>query len=122
MIIAIKAGPVKIKAELNNSSTAKAIWDALPLTGKANLWGEEIYFRIPLHIEPENGRELVEKGELGFWPEGDAFCIFFGPTPASKGDEIRPASAVNIFGKVIGDAAIFREVPSGIDIYIERSD
>lgn len=122
MIIAIKAGQLEAKAELNNSYTAKAIWDALPLTGKANLWGEEIYFRIPLHLEPENGKELVEKGDLGFWPEGDAFCIFFGPTPASEGNEIRPASAVNVFGKVIGDAAVFQEVLSGIKIYIERSD
>ena len=66
--------------------------------------------------------ERVEKGELGFWPEGDAFCIFFGPTPASTGDEIRPASAVNVFGKVIGDAAIFKQVPPGTKIIIERSD
>jgi hypothetical protein len=122
MIIAIKAGQVAVKAELNNSSTAKAIWNTLPLTGNANLWGEEIYFRIPLHIEPENGMELVEKGELGFWPEGDAFCIFFGATPASTGNEIRPASAVNVFGKVIGDAAIFKQVPPGTKIIIERSD
>jgi uncharacterized protein len=122
MKIVIKAEPVETTAELNDSSTAKAIWNALPVTGQANLWGEEIYFRIPVHIEPEDGRELVEKGDLGFWPEGDAFCIFFGPTPMSKGDEIRPASAVNVFGRIKGYAALFKRVRSGTRIYIERSD
>jgi hypothetical protein len=122
MKIIIKAEPVEITADLNDSNTAKAIWNALPITGQANLWGDEIYFRIPVHIEPENGKELVEKGELGFWPEGDAFCIFFGPTPMSKGNEIRPASAVNVFGQVNGDTSVFKNVRSGTKIYIERSD
>lgn len=122
MKIAIKAEPVQVVAELNDSTTAKAIWNALPITGKANLWGDEIYFTIPVHVELENGRELVEKGQLGFWPEGDAFCIFFGPTPVSRGDEIRPASAVNVFGQVSGDAAVFKKVRSGTKISIERSD
>lgn len=122
MKIVIKAEPAEMMAELNDSNTAKVIWNALPITGRANLWGEEIYFRIPVHIEPENGKEMVEKGELGFWPEGDAFCIFFGPTPMSRGDEIRPASAVNVFGKVTGDATLFKKVCSGTMIYIERGD
>ena len=122
MKIVIKAEPVETTAELNDSNTAKAIWNALPITGQANLWGEEIYFRIPIHIEPENGRELVEKGDLGFWPAGDAFCIFFGPTPMSQGDEIRPASAVNIFGRITGDISLFKQVRSGTRVYIERSE
>jgi hypothetical protein len=121
MKIVIKAEPVETTAELNDSNTAKAIRNALPLTGQANLWGDEIYFRIPIHIEPENGRELVEKGDLGFWPAGDAFCIFFGPTPMSQGDEIRPASAVNIFGRITGDISLFKQVRSGTRVYIERS-
>jgi hypothetical protein len=122
MKIVIKAEPVEVTAELNGSATAKAIGNSLPLTGQASLWGEEIYFRIPVHVGLENGKELVEKGDLGFWPEGDAFCIFFGPTPMSSGDEIRPASAVNVFGKVTGDVAGFKKVRSGTKIYIERSD
>jgi hypothetical protein len=121
MKIVIKAEPVETTAELNDSNTAKAIWNALPINGQANLWGEEIYFRIPIHIEPENGRELVEKGDLGFWPDGDAFCIFFGPTPMSAGDEIRPASAVNVFGRITEDAALFKKVRSGTRVHLERS-
>jgi hypothetical protein len=122
MKIVIKAESVETTAELNDSNTAKAIWNALPINGQANLWGEEIYFRIPIHIEPENGRELVEKGDLGFWPDGDAFCIFFGPTPMSAGDEIRPASAVNVFGRITEDAAVFKKVRSGTRVYLERSE
>jgi hypothetical protein len=121
MKIVIKAESVETTAELNDSNTAKAIWNALPINGQANLWGEEIYFRIPIHIEPENGRELVEKGDLGFWPDGDAFCIFFGPTPMSAGDEIRPASAVNVFGRITEDAALFKKVRSGTRVHLERS-
>jgi len=122
MKIVIKAEPVETTAELNDSNTAKAIWNALPITGQANLWGKEIYFRIPVHIEPEDGRELVERGDLGFWPDGDAFCIFFGLTPMSTADEIRPASAVNVFGRITGNTDLFNKVRSGTRIYIERSD
>jgi hypothetical protein len=122
MKIVIRAEPVEVTAELNDTNTSKAIRNALPITGQANLWGDEIYFRIPIHLEPENGRELVEKGDLGFWPDGDAFCIFFGPTPMSKGDEIRPASAVNVFGRITGDADLLKKVRSGTRVYIERSD
>jgi hypothetical protein len=122
MKIIIKADALEMAAELNSSNTATAIWNALPITSQANLWGEEIYFRIPVHVDPENGKELVAKGDLGFWPEGDAFCIFFGPTPMSRGNEIRPASAVNVFGKVTGDPAAFKKVRSGTRIYIEKGD
>ena len=122
MKIVIRAEPVELTAELNDSDTAKAIWNNLPITGRANLWGDEIYFRIPVHIPVENGQELVEKGDLGFWPEGDALCIFFGPTPMSTGNEIRPASEVNVFGRITGDAALFKKVRSGTMIYIERID
>ena len=68
MKIVIRAEPVELTAELNDSDTAKAIWNNLPITGRANLWGDEIYFHIPVHIPVENGQELVEKGDLGFWP------------------------------------------------------
>jgi hypothetical protein len=114
--IRIIAGAIEAAAELNNTKTAQAIWEALPIKGRANLWGDEIYFSIPLSLELEAGQELVSIGDLGYWPEGNAFCIFFGPTPVSQGDEIRPASAVTIFGKVIGDAAVFKKVASGTKI------
>ena len=118
--IRIKAGKVEVTAELNTTKTAQAIWDALPITGRGNRWGEEIYFSIPLSLEPENAQEVVTMGDLGYWPPGTAFCIFFGPTPMSQGQEIRPASAVNVFGKVTTDAKVLKQVASGTEITIER--
>ena len=102
--IRIQAGIVEMSAELNESKTAQSIWEALPITGNANRWGDEIYFSIPLNLGTEDGKEVVTIGDLAYWAPGNAFCIFFGPTPASQGDEVRPASAVSIFGKIIGDA------------------
>jgi hypothetical protein len=116
--IQIIAGAIEAEAELNDTRTAQAIWEALPIKGCVNLWGDEIYFSIPLSLELEAGQELVSIGDLGYWPDGNAFCIFFGPTPVSQGDEIRPASPVNVFGKVLGDATVLREVASGARIVI----
>jgi hypothetical protein len=116
----IKAGAVDATATLNDSETANAIWDALPITARGNTWGDEIYFGIPVHLGEENGRAVVDLGALGYWPPGNAFCIFFGPTPASRGNEIRPASPVNVFGKVDGDATAFKRVRSGETVVLER--
>ena len=118
--IRIKAGLIEAVAELNNTKTAQTIWESLPIKGRVNLWGEEIYFPIPLSLELEAGQELVSIGDLGYWPQGSAFCIFFGRTPISKGDKIRPASPVTVFGKVIGDASLFKQVASGTEITIEK--
>jgi hypothetical protein len=118
--INIKASKIEATAELNDTSTAQAIWDALPIKSRVNRWGEEIYFAISLSLETENAREVVDVGDLGYWPPGTAFCIFFGPTPMSRGEEIRPASPVNLFGKVTGDATIFNQVASGTEITIVR--
>ncbi len=120
--IEIVAGEITAEAELDQSETAEAIWDALPIEGTANTWGDEIYFSIPLTLELEDGQEVVQLGELGYWPPGRAFCIFFGPTPASKGDEIRPASAVTIFGRILGDATAFKAVKDGTQVTIRRSE
>ena len=118
--ILIKTGDVTTQGVLNDTSTANAVWEALPVTGKANTWGGEIYFAIPVKEELEpTARETVEKGDLGYWPPGRAFCIFFGPTPASTGTEIRPASAVNIIGHIEGDPAIFKKVKDGARIHID---
>ncbi|MGQ9625808.1 MAG: cyclophilin-like fold protein [Anaerolineae bacterium] len=120
--ISISAGEVKAQAELNETKTAQAIWEALPITGRANTWGDEIYFSIPVHLEEENPQALVEMGDLGYWPPGNAFCIFFGPTPSSLGDEIRPASPVNVFGKVLGDPKVFKKVRGGTKVVIEQAE
>jgi hypothetical protein len=120
--IKIRAGQLHVEAELNDSKTAQLIWDALPIEGRANTWGEEIYFSIPVKTGLETGaRELVSEGELGYWPEGHAFCIFFGPTPVSRGGEIRAASAVNLVGKVSGDPKVFRKVRDGEKIFLEKA-
>ncbi|PKB78627.1 MAG: hypothetical protein BZY88_17505 [SAR202 cluster bacterium Io17-Chloro-G9] len=105
---------------LNDTATAQMIWDALPIDALANTWGDEIYFGIPVDAELENGQEVVELGDLGYWPLGQAFCIFFGPTPASRGPEIRPASAVTVIGKFQGSAAELKMVGSGARVVIDR--
>lgn len=120
--IKIKAGQVEVAAELNDSRTAEAIWEALPLRGQVSLWGEEIYFSIPLKLELEDGREVVSIGDLGYWPQGRAFCIFFGLTPISDKGKIRPASAVSIFGKVVDDTSILRRVSAGEEVVVENDN
>jgi hypothetical protein len=120
--IRIQTGEVKLEAELNDSKTAQLIWDTLPIEGENNLWGDEVYFSIPVKTGPEPGaREVVSKGELGYWPPGNAFCIFFGRTPASRGDEIRAASPVNIIGKVLGDPKVLRKAKNGAKITLEKA-
>ena len=120
--IRIRAGAIEAEAELNDTRTAQAIWGTLPIKGRANLWGDEIYFSISLTLQLELGQELVSLGDLGYWPDGNAFCVFFGPTPVSQGDEIRPASPVTVFGKVIGDATVFKKIVEGTKITIRRDN
>ncbi len=119
--IEIAAGEITVDAELNESQTAQAVWDELPIDGAVNTWGDEIYFSTPLALQMEKGQEVVELGDLGYWPPGKAICVFFGPTPASRGDEIRPASPVTVFGRVIGDATVLRQVEDGAQVTVRRS-
>jgi hypothetical protein len=120
--IVIVAGSVSMQAELNDGSTARQIWDALPIEGAANTWGDEIYFEIPVRVGPEpDARAQVKVGELGYWPVGHAFCIFFGPTPVSTDDRPRAYSPVNILGRVMGDATAFRSVRDGTKVRIARA-
>jgi hypothetical protein len=119
--IRILVSDLTVEAELNESKTAQLIWEALPIEAKANTWGEEIYFGIPVKTGIEEGaREVVSLGELGYWPSGHAFCIFFGPTPVSREGEIRAASAVNVLGKVLSDAKVFRKVRDGAKVALEK--
>jgi len=120
--IRITAGAIETTAELNYTKTAQAIWEALPIEGRVNLWGDEIYFSIPLSLKLETGKELVNIGDLGYWPDGNAFCIFFGPTPASHGDEIRPASPVTVFGKVTSDATVFKRIAARTKITVRKEN
>lgn len=121
MKIKIFTGDIEAEAELDNTPTAKAIFNALPLDGAANRWGNEIYFVIPIRIDAEkNAADVVEMGDVAYWPEGSCFCIFFGKTPASKEDEIRAASKVNVFGKIKGDPEIFKSVKNGDLVILEK--
>ena len=117
----IRVGQIQAEAELNNTKTAEAIWEALPIEGRANLWGDEIYFAVPVKMGLEKGQEVVQIGDLGYWPPGTAFCIFFGETPVSRKGEIRPASAVTILGKVTSDTAVFKKVSLGANVLISKT-
>jgi hypothetical protein len=121
--IKIKAGNTEMDAMLNDSPTAQKIWEALPIEAKADTWGDEIYFSIPVKAPLEKtAQELVQVGDLGYWPSGNAFCIFFGPTPISRGNEVRPASAVNVIGRIAGDAKVFKKVLAGAKVRIEKRE
>ncbi len=118
-VLRIRAGDVTATAQLNDTPTARAIWQALPIEAQASTWGDEIYFSIPVQQPEEDGREVVDRGDVAYWPPGRAFCIFFGPTPASRGSEIRPASAVNVVGRLEGDPSVFRRVRAGSRVVLE---
>jgi len=117
--IRIVARDIATEGELDESSTARVVWEALPLESRANRWGEEVYFSVGLKVKEENPKEVVDVGDLGFWPPGQAICIFFGRTPSSKGEEIRPASPVNVFGRISGDARVFGKIKDGDPIRVE---
>jgi hypothetical protein len=120
--IKITAGDVTAIGLLNDTATADAIWDALPISASGNTWGDEIYFGIPVQVEQaDDADDVVEIGALAYWPPGNAFCIFFGRTPASRGDECRAASAVNLLGKIEGDPGIFKRVSGGTTVTLERA-
>jgi hypothetical protein len=122
MDIRIRVGQLTMEAQLHDTPTAQKIARALPIYASFNTWGDEIYFAIPVTSElDENASEVVTLGDLGYWPPGKAFCIFFGQTPMSRPGEIRPASAVNIVGRVIGDATQFKQVMHERQVILEPS-
>ncbi len=119
--ITITVGQTQWHADLNDTATAWAILEALPIEARVSRWGGEIYFSIPVEAGIETGaREVVQAGEIGFWPPGSAFCLFFGRTPASEGEEIRAASAVNIVGRIEGDLDALWKVSDGAKVSIRK--
>jgi uncharacterized protein len=121
--ITITVEDVTLTAELNESKTAQKIYDSLPLESTVNVWGDEIYFDIPVALEQEtDARQDVEVGTLGYWPLGSAFCVFFGPTPVSTDDQPRAYSPLNVFGRVLGDAKILKKVSGGSTIRVEKAE
>ena len=114
-------GPVKIEAELFDTPTADAIYTTLPFTSTASTWGDEVYFSTPIHVRREaDAKDVVEAGELAFWVEGDSIAIGFGPTPVSRGKEIRLAARTNIWGKALGSVTELRQVKDGDAIRVEK--
>lgn len=119
--IVIRIGAADFAARLNDCRTAGLIWEALPISASFNFWGEEVYFPIPVkETRMENPQETVDLGDLGYWPEGHCFCIFFGLTPISSPGNIRPASAVEVIGRV-EDPEAFKQVQGPGQIIIDRN-
>ena len=119
--IQISTGNLTLAATLNELETANQLWESLPITGRVQIWGDEIYFSIPLNVEEELGsQETVQAGTVAYWPPGSALCLFWGPTPISAPGEIRPASAVNVVGILDNDPNLLAEVPSQAEIIIEK--
>ena len=119
--IALRTPNGDFAIELNDTATADALYLALPVEAYANVWGEEIYFEVPIHMELEGGRKVLEVGEVAYWPEGDAFCVFFGPTPVSKGARPEAYSPVTPIGEVVSDIEPLRGVGDRSRVTLERA-
>ena len=117
----LEIGSFQLEAALVENPIAEAILSALPISERCQRWGDEIYFPIPVDMANEGGQDVVELGDLAYWPPGKALCIFFGPTPASHGDEPRAASAVTVVGKIVGDLLPLSQVQSGAEIVISKN-
>jgi hypothetical protein len=121
--ILIKFNELSFRAELNDSPTSRAIWEQLPLESQVNTWGEEIYFEIPVEMPQEpDAQEILSIGDLAFWPVGQAFCIFFGPTPVSTDERPRAYSPVNLLGKILADVQGLKSIRPGDTVHLEKSD
>lgn len=119
--VRINVGGVTATAALLDNDTADGIWQALPISSRGNRWGGEIYFETAVRLpQATDAKDVLEPGELGYWPMGAAFCIFWGPTPASHGAEVRAYSPVNVFGRLEGDPLVFDGIPDGTDVRIDQ--
>ncbi len=118
----IAVGRVTLTVDLLDTPTADAIWKAAPFTSEANTWGEEVYFAAPVRARLErDARDLVERGEIAFWVEGSSIAIGFGPTPVSRGDEIRLAARTNVWAHAREDVRLLAPVRDGASIRVERA-
>lgn len=124
MKLIISFATYRVEAEIFNTDTGRAIYEALPIKRNVNTWGKEIYFDVPVHADLEEGAQAeVEVGDLAYWPNMPAFCIFFGPTPASLGSRPAAASAVNVFGRILNvDPVLLARIPDGENVEISQAD
>ena len=119
--ILISSGKLSFSATLMDNRAARAFWKQLPIETKASTWGHEIYFPVPIELaSTKDDKDVVAMGDIAYWPPGSAVCIFFGRTPASRGEEIRAASPVTLLGKVEGDPTLFNTVETGQLVRVER--
>jgi hypothetical protein len=122
-VVTITAGGVVLRARLFETATAEAIWQALPIRSRAQTWGEEVYFATPLACARERGaRDVMQPGEIAYWPDGDCIAIGFGPTPVSRGDEIRLASPCNVWAMALDDVRDLACVGAGAPVTVERAE
>ncbi len=120
VVVTITVGNINIRVETLDTPTAAAIVAACPIRSRANTWGEEVYFSTPVRVSREtNARAIVEAGELAYWPDGDAIAIGFGPTPISKGNEIRLASPCNIWGRALDEVQTLFAVDDGASVTVD---
>ncbi len=107
--VRFQIGDTEVRAEFNDCATAQAIWKALPIESTGNYWGSEFYFPIPVKAgSSAEDVEVVEPGTVAYWPAGSCLCLFWGPTPASEGQECRAASPVTVVGRVLNPEVLAR--------------
>lgn len=117
----ITVGEVVIRVVPRDTPTSRALLDAVPFDATASTWGDEVYFRTPVSVDREpEARDVVEPGEIAFWPDGDAIAICFGPTPIARAGESRLASPSNVWGDAVEDVGALRGTRSGTRITVER--
>ncbi|UCB43050.1 MAG: hypothetical protein JSV77_11520 [Dehalococcoidales bacterium] len=118
--IKITVGEIEVDAWLNDTGTATGVFEVLPITTTINMWGDEIYFPIPVQRDEENATENVAVGDIAYWPQGSAMCIFLGKTPVSRVDEPRPISPVNVIGHIDSAAELLGKVRQGDTITVRK--
>jgi len=119
----IKIDTVNLVAELAQTPSAEALWNALPLSAQAHRWGDELYFSVPFSAPLESdAQEIVQAGDVAYWPDGPTLCFFFGPTPVSRPGEIRAAAAVNICGRIRGESSVLRQITDTATITLNKEE